>query len=115
MRRRWLLLGAGALALLGLAALLLVAGLPALLPSPTLVKAEKIKPGMGLDEAENVLGPQAVPCCMEGTLSSRFYVFSFPDGYIVLVTDTEHRVNACKFYPGAPSPLWERLRRLLPW
>ena len=113
MRRRRVLLGAGALALLGVAGLVVA---PHLLPPPcypTQEKCERIKLGMPVGEALDILGP-AIPSCVvysHGTAS----FFEFPDGSVLLADDMHQRVTACEFTPNRPPSLWDRLRRWLPW
>src|SRR5580693_8182204 len=78
--------------------------------SQTQEKRERIKVGMALSDASDILGRDS---CVWDKAGGQFGVFTsyfeFPDG-IVSVHTSGDRVVGCEFTPN--PPLWDRIRLL---
>jgi hypothetical protein len=117
MRRRRLLLCLGIVVCMGLATGVFVW---LTFPSDELTqeKCESIKLGMTMDEAAAILGLEGRPepwVIVSSPPTTTYYRLEFPDGVVMMLTDENDRVYACKFHPKLPPSFWDRLRSLLPW
>ena len=118
MRRRRLLLGAGALALLGLAGLVTWDAVPR--PGVTRANGERIQEGMTEEQVVAILGraPDRHPAVVPGYAApgtARAAYWKGDNGYIT-VTFTEGGIVTRTISSWGPEPgLLDRLCRLLPW
>jgi hypothetical protein len=119
MRRRWLVLGVGVLALLGMA----IAMYPGHRGPPN--PAAKVSPGMARHEVWAVLleepGLKSPPAVLDRTVDGGpedpiQERWPLPDGTIVVQYDAAKRVQWAEFESNDRPPTFlDRLRRLLPW
>jgi hypothetical protein len=120
MRRRRLLLGAGALAWLGLAGGLVV-WLTHPQPGVTRANFYRLRVGMTEQEAEAILGrPETVDgesyrCCNKGWKEGDLFILlEFLDGHLRR-GEMEAGDTWQETVPGEGNGLFDRLRRLLGW
>jgi hypothetical protein len=124
MRRMHMATGIVALLLLA-ACVLLVQFLP---PAyPTKEKADRIKPGMTMTEAREILDPDPTYCLTRVIAGiwmpeaiEQTVMFRFTDGTVFIKTTDDRviyddRVTDCEFEPRKPLTLSQRFCRLLPW
>jgi hypothetical protein len=64
--------------------------------SNTPAKCEKIKPGMSIKVAMEMLGDNVRPNLVVGTSLTQGWLFDLPDAQVSITTDSENRVTGCE-------------------